>query len=380
MRKHFFKSLEIENFRGIKESKIEDLARVNLFVGKNGCGKTTVLESLMLLSKIADPRQIIHLQHFKGIDLIDSKQLADVFFEQKHKNKLRLMGIQESGNRELRVRVLYVDTHSGQTSHQASSRTNGSVKNRIAKTSPTEFKISNGLEGLEYDFSISPGENRRPSKYNSKIIGNWFGSTKPVEFKFQIDEEYKEELPAEFMLEGGHPPYNVYFIDKMLEEKRKNILLESLQIIQPGLLDIKTGPMGVSADIGLDNFIPINLLGDGLRHMIGIVSTIDSTRDGILMIDEFGSGLHVSCVVDTWKILIEQSRKCDTQIFMTTHSKDVIEGLASLYEQRPSLFSEDEDDVACFYLDKDGENQVKGYRFSPEDLKHLMQSDTDIRL
>ena len=45
MEKHFYEQLKIENFRGIKSLEINDLARINLFVGKNNCGKTSVLEA-----------------------------------------------------------------------------------------------------------------------------------------------------------------------------------------------------------------------------------------------------------------------------------------------------------------------------------------------
>jgi len=40
------KSIEIENFRGIKHCKIEDLSLVNIFVGKNNSGKSTVLDAI----------------------------------------------------------------------------------------------------------------------------------------------------------------------------------------------------------------------------------------------------------------------------------------------------------------------------------------------
>lgn len=41
-------SLEIENFRGIRKGAIADLGRLNLLVGPNSSGKSTVLESLFL--------------------------------------------------------------------------------------------------------------------------------------------------------------------------------------------------------------------------------------------------------------------------------------------------------------------------------------------
>ena len=42
-------SLEIGNFKGIKSGKIGDLAQVNILVGRNNSGKSTVLDALLLM-------------------------------------------------------------------------------------------------------------------------------------------------------------------------------------------------------------------------------------------------------------------------------------------------------------------------------------------
>jgi len=42
-------SLEIGNFKGIKSGKIGDLAQVNVLVGRNNSGKSTVLDALLLM-------------------------------------------------------------------------------------------------------------------------------------------------------------------------------------------------------------------------------------------------------------------------------------------------------------------------------------------
>ena len=63
-------SLEIHNFRGLKELCIDRLGRVNLLTGKNNVGKTSVLEALRLY---ANPGNVDVL-----IDLLRSKdQYAD---------------------------------------------------------------------------------------------------------------------------------------------------------------------------------------------------------------------------------------------------------------------------------------------------------------
>ena len=52
--------IKIENYRGIKNGSIEDLGDINVFLGKNGSGKSTILESIFLAShnfqNLPDPK------------------------------------------------------------------------------------------------------------------------------------------------------------------------------------------------------------------------------------------------------------------------------------------------------------------------------------
>lgn len=50
-----YTSLAFSNFRSIDLLKIENLSTINLFFGKTNCGKTTVLESIFLLSGMNNP-------------------------------------------------------------------------------------------------------------------------------------------------------------------------------------------------------------------------------------------------------------------------------------------------------------------------------------
>jgi len=50
-----FKNIEIKNFRGIDHLEIDDFSRVNVLVGQNSSGKSSVLESLLLLMGMSNP-------------------------------------------------------------------------------------------------------------------------------------------------------------------------------------------------------------------------------------------------------------------------------------------------------------------------------------
>ena len=45
-----YKEITIEGLRGIKDLTIDDFGRVNVFVGKINCGKTTLLKGIFLLT------------------------------------------------------------------------------------------------------------------------------------------------------------------------------------------------------------------------------------------------------------------------------------------------------------------------------------------
>jgi AAA15 family ATPase/GTPase len=59
-------SVDIDGYRGFKNYKVHELGRVNLLVGKNNSGKTSVLEALYLLSSGGDPYAIWQICSRRG--------------------------------------------------------------------------------------------------------------------------------------------------------------------------------------------------------------------------------------------------------------------------------------------------------------------------
>jgi AAA15 family ATPase/GTPase len=61
-----FTKLEINNFRGIRKLELNDFNRINVFVGKNNVGKTTVLEALFLLNGASNAILPLKINGFRG--------------------------------------------------------------------------------------------------------------------------------------------------------------------------------------------------------------------------------------------------------------------------------------------------------------------------
>ena len=67
------KSLEIKNFRGIKEAHLKGFVGINIFVGKNGSGKSSLLESLyVVLTRGEELRYIIKRRGWFGLASVDA--------------------------------------------------------------------------------------------------------------------------------------------------------------------------------------------------------------------------------------------------------------------------------------------------------------------
>ena len=50
-----FSEIEITNFRGFDYLKIENLRKLNVFVGANNVGKTSILEAVFMLAGMSNP-------------------------------------------------------------------------------------------------------------------------------------------------------------------------------------------------------------------------------------------------------------------------------------------------------------------------------------
>lgn len=69
------KDVHINYFRGIKHLTLEQLGQVNLLLGCNNCGKSSVLDALFLISGAANPLLNIRINSLRNYDRIESDDL-----------------------------------------------------------------------------------------------------------------------------------------------------------------------------------------------------------------------------------------------------------------------------------------------------------------
>lgn len=102
-----------------------------------------------------------------------------------------------------------------------------------------------------------------------------------------------------------------------------------LQLVYPNIdkVNLLKMPDGRNVPfVALKNGVrmPLSELGDGMTHISNILIALVSAQNGVLLLDEIESGLHVTTLRTVWNSIFDIATRLHIQVFATTHSIDCI--------------------------------------------------------
>jgi AAA15 family ATPase/GTPase len=389
------KSLKIRNFRLLQDFQVDKLGSVNLIVGKNNSGKSTVLEALRILAGNAHESllQEIAASHDEKLRIIEeAADNADISFpfeaffsgrqfpkDDNDKIEIGEIGSDAELSGALRIQhVFLVETEETITDDAGET----STRIRRRPVVPSEFRVTEE-ESVNHALLITKGErssiislNRSGYRYRPglrDIYDTIPCSTIPTQF-ISIDE-----LANEW--------------DKIVFQDPEETIIKAMQIIEPNFLNLtfvndvdefrKSTTRRIvrrSARVkmsGLLHPVSLNSLGDGMLRVFQLVLKVFPAKGGFLLIDEFENGLHYSVQEKIWTLLFELSHKLDIQIFATTHSWDCIESFSKVAGQNKAV------DGVLFRVGKSARHSNKGQIiatvFNEDQLYRITQADVEVR-
>lgn len=357
-----FKKIEIRNFRAIRELDIEDLGRVNLFLGKNNCSKTSILESIFLLTGCTNPKLILDIHTFRDLSFGGKDNLSFIFHNLDYDNTIAIKAI--AGEGEYRK-----------------------VEIKPVKTINSEFQQSQvDLKKASYHSSgNSPSVNELSLKAEIKARDTPKRTVKG-KLKFLKENSHYEVFQPDFQdeLTGVYVIPKIILPDNLQQELEKQIinkqhqeLIKILKIIDPRIEDISFGSQGmVYVDVGIKQLIPLNLLGDGIRRLLSIILSISNSKNGIVLIDELENGLHHSALEQTWKAILELSKAYNVQIFITTHNIETLKSLQAVLSN--DEMKEYQGDIRSYTI-RNLQEKHKAYKYDFEDFEHSVLQEIEIR-
>lgn len=341
-------SIKIDNFRGIHRSKIDGLAQVNLFFGKNNCGKSSLLESLFLICGQSNPLLPATLNAMRTYTRLTENDIHLFFYKMDATSEIQLETT-GSQNRHLII---------------ASFR---DVSTMSANNNSTEL---NRRFGLRMKYRTTDGEMASEVMYD-------LGKSNQIEQTHKTDDRYIEQLKCVLLSPRYDSTASREGLENIYMNKDEDFLAEALRVLEPAAKKPIFMDNVMFVDTDLPQRIPINLMGDGIRKIVSFLTSIYACRGGVVLIDELSNGFHYSVMKPMWELVLKAAIKNDVQIFASTHDVDSIRGF-----QRAAAELEKEhgrEIAAGFKLQRIAEDELRSYRFSVSQLGYAIEQEMEIR-
>ncbi len=349
--------LQIERFRGVRDLSIDRLSRINLIVGDNNCGKTSLLEAIQFLRNPGDLANIYRIARLRETMFVyNANSVYDNFICMFPKDEDTLK-IQFSGEYD---GVPFSHTLSGKQSKKLldvrelpnsfpflmfGKRLNDSSLSDDARE---EFDESNGetetdvFDGLSvYTKADQPSTKRIRLNRFSRMTGTTLRANEQMKINYVAPFEH---------LRGS----NINRIVK--NDQYKEQCLRVLQLYDPNIedmaifrSDVFNRPVDYLKHKRL-GYMPLSTYGDGIKKALVLVNAIVGSENGVLLIDEIETALHQQYYDKIFRFIVESCKEFNVQAFITTHSLEAIDGILNSqdYEKQDG-----NDDVTVVTLERD---------------------------
>ncbi len=361
--------LRIQGYRGLADLTIEQLGRINLFVGNNNCGKSCVLEAIHLLMNANDSGTLEDIAVRRGDTISVIHRDRPEIYESKHFDCRHFFY-----GRNLNARSTFtIDASSGidiRRTMSASFNTGDEIVRMQSSPSFSESGMSVKHHTGELQLTWPNGQLFYPGNSDGYMNFEFSGG-----FEFGNRELHR---PASLLSTRGMS------IDELTSKLSAILMTEDEPRVVAALQAIDSSIQRVAPSV--DRYahsivvncanqpprIPLRSLGDGVYRMLGLALGLVAARDRILLIDEIDTGLHYTVMEKMWKLVFETSRELNVQVFATTHSRDCVDALASI--ARDNVF--EGSDVMIHRIES---GKTKSVAYSEADITAVAEFGNEVR-
>lgn len=351
-----FKNIEINNFRGIDHLKIDDFSRVNIILGQNSSGKSSVLEAIAMLMSMSNPEvpQKINAARARASfsNFIDIKYF---FRNMDVSNPPEVYSEQTDGAlRHLKLGLSYVFDELADPKNEP-----------VQQTGPVFY-----VNTLEMNFDVSIGATKQ--NYKSWLRVNPQGQI----VNKKLAEGYMEKNRAALIISDLITNNLANDLTELFRRNKKEAVLVLLKLFDKRIngIEILTDDVYIGFE-EMSEMLPAKVTGDGLRRYLSIVASAANPLTDIVLIDEMENGLHYSAYKKLWEAIFALATATNKQIFVTTHSKETLYQLNDMLEENPKY----QDEMRLYTLEKTKLKGLQAYKLTHEGLRGACANDLEIR-
>jgi len=323
-------SLTIRGFQGIREGVIEDFSPLTVITGVNGCGKSTVLDAL-LVTHSQKPSVALGRAALRRHDTPDPIR----WLLHRGLEEAVLIVTDADETRSYDIRLVVYD-----------------ARNK-------ELQVRTGL-------GVSANE-RKPSG----LVG---GMDQAIQLPAPGD--YVEVDAVAELLDPSVPTSVVDNYSEAIREGRRADITDVLSELIPGFEALEILADGGQSSLYItkrgEGAIPLSVSGDGIRALVQMAVSLATISDGLALIEEPEVFQHPGALRQTARVLWANVRR-GVQVVLTTHSLDFIDALVE------TATEEDLPKLAVLTLALD-DGMLRCSRVAGEDVRFARATmETDLR-
>ena len=370
MKKLHLPDLSITGFRGVGSLSIARLGRVTLIAGRNGVGKTTVLDAVRVYAARGHPTVLDALlerrEEFVATrdgdnDFVALPDYAGLFHGWDITQKKPIIIGPKNGKADLRVEVSTLGECSPEQ-RELFARYSMDVDDQILK-----IGFQDKEKALPWGLTLD-SKRMAPRRYQRRRF---------------LDDEWSV-VECESVGPGLLSNDTLArFWDKVALTEEEKLTIQALQLIDKRIERINVvgggelGPRWLRrrAIVKLFNHttpVPLKSLGDGVTRMFSTGLALANSRNGFLVVDEAENGIHYSVQRDFWRMVLHTAQQNNVQVLATTHSWDCVKGFA-----RAAVDSRDIDGVLV-RLERD-DAELRAVEYTEEDLETAANQGIEVR-
>ena len=328
-------AIEIKHFRGIKHLKLDGLRTINIIVGPSAAGKTSLLEGLRLALG-ATPQIAFNLAHRGTPNSLMPYPTREqfeflwtpLFFDFGVGTPIDF-SIVDQDDRVARSAIFF---------DQSKALLAAQPTLPLSGTSP---RPSSGQPSVQP--AIAPLAFKRTSftKDESTLYASVASNG-----QLQFDSGNELDVVADFL--SPFWPTNSQQITMMFSRL-------SIAGSTRGILDVLIKQFPEIRDLSVESpaffpalyasmahvtrKMPLAMVSSGIYKFVSLLLAIESTKGGVLLVDEIENGIYYQTMPALWQALHTSAKQASAQLFLTTHSWECLKCAAPLIEEFPDDFN-----------------------------------------
>lgn len=312
----FMKAINIKSFRGIHTLLIQNLSAINLIVGDNNCGKTSVLEAIELLRTSGNLANLYRVaRQRESLTVFGANSVYDSF----------ICMFPHDGS-ELKIEVEGICN-----SEKILCRITGKQERVLLDAKELDRAVLRQNEGLSGELETDIFHGDIVSVFGDAIRQETISINRYSKVS-GTPSSAKDSFNIVYVAPFEHLRGNV-LSQIVRNESYKKICLKALQLFDKDIEDM----MILRSDVGnrpveyikhskLGN-MPLATFGDGIKKVLVLANAIAAASGGILLIDEIETAIHKKYYDDIFRFVVKACKAFGVQVFISTHSLEAIDGI-----------------------------------------------------